>query len=587
MAARQLARCFMPISVIITGLIVISYHDSSYANENRSQPANSGGLQRAEDAFKRQNYDHAIVLLRAHLRRNTRDFHAWNLLAASYYHTGLPQRALRHFRNVYRHSPNKSYNLFYQGLCYQLLQQPARARVALTNSARFIDKYGSRATFELALMEYNARDNEKATYWLNLYRQRYPQGEFISTVNDMVRSISQGTFISDIEGNIKPDMERALFRYNRYSLSERPHFWFVQLGSNYEDSTQRVPTQTGATESRPVVSYQLHANAGAGIGPIRAGDSLAWAGYTYRQEWNTDPDRIKLWQDDPFDTEHQALRTDVMERTHQVFGDYRRSLSDNLFLGLYGRFDFVRGGSSLFASSDGPVTQRTARIAERNVFIPWIGINYLENYYTLFYLYFRKEINADFPQFSNQTYDLFESDTPHLSYGISHSMIFPQHNLTVNIEAFLYEFVYNDIWLDYSRLGAIIAARYEFYPRFLANAIVGFYDDTYQVPRLKQASCSFVPSDGEGRTEASSIPVSCAREDSGQMMGIGLQWNLSQFRRLEFSYLQVTNKNSQQNVYDKTSSTFLVTATFAFPSVERVARYVERFADTAFTKEAE
>jgi hypothetical protein len=51
--------------------------------------------------------------------------------------------------------------------------------------------------------------------------------------------------------------------------------------------------------------------------------------------------------------------------------------------------------------------------------------------------------------------------------------------------------------------------------------------------------------------------------------------------------LLVKNQNPKQKEYEDQIRRMQVTYTLAFPSVKRVARFVDRFADTAFTKEAE
>jgi hypothetical protein len=66
---------------------------------------------------------------------------------------------------------------------------------------------------------------------------------------------------------------------------------------------------------------------------------------------------------------------------------------------------------------------------------------------------------------------------------------------------------------------------------------------------------------------------------------IGGYWNYSQFHRIAAYYLYVENKNGDQKVYDETKSTIYFVATMAFPSVKRVLRFVDRFADSAFTKD--
>jgi hypothetical protein len=197
-------------------------------------------------------------------------------------------------------------------------------------------------------------------------------------------------------------------------------------------------------------------------------------------------------------------------------------------------------------------------------------------------------LNALTDEYSNKSYSIFGGDELVMSYGITHNMEFPKNKLRVNIEAFQYEFIYNDFWLDYNRLGAIVAAEYEFYPKFFVRGLVGFYTDVYIRDRLKQKQCAFVES-GEGLSSggASDFPKTCQRTDTGQLMEVAGFWNYSQFHRLEGAIKSISNSNPSLKVFDKSKYTMEFRLTWAFPNAERVIRYVDRFADSAFTKEAE
>lgn len=461
-------------------------------------------------------------------------------------------------------------------------------------AARFTDEYGARATFELAVNEYNAKRYDKASYWIRLYQQRYPRGTAIPVLNKMAQSISGNYHLPDIQGNKKPDMEKALFRYNKYSLSPNPHYWFVQLGSIFDFGSAREPDQNqNKIKTVETQEYALLANAGVGMGPIKQNDALAFGGYTYRQRWNTEAARINTFFEDFTDIEYFPFRGDLLIRSHELYGDYRQRVKDNIFFGVFGRLEMEFGGSSLIPGPEQPEVKSTTRISDTTLLIPWVGISYLDNYYTLFYLYLRKSLNSVNFEFSNKTYSLFGDDEFVMSFGISHNMDFPKKKLKVNAEAFQYEFIYNDYWLDYTRTGAIFAAEYEFYPRFFVRGLLGFYSDVYQLPTIKQNQCAYNsgPADsGEGGElflTDSEDPLRCPRTDEGRLYGVGGHWNYSQFHRVEVSFTHVSNSNAKLKVYDRTKNTILFRLTWAFPSAQRVIRYVDRFADSAFTNEIE
>jgi hypothetical protein len=106
----------------------------------------------------------------------------------------------------------------------------------------------------------------------------------------------------------------------------------------------------------------------------------------------------------------------------------------------------------------------------------------------------------------------------------------------------------------------------------------------YQIGRLKFGSCSNQPS---STGAADSQPIQCQRTDSGLMYQVGGYWNWTQFMRLSGNYLVVTNSNPKQKEFAGSKQSFNVAFTMAFPSVKRVDRFVNRFADSAFTKEAD
>src|SRR5690606_2057886 len=104
----------------------------------------------ARAKFQAQKYDEAIEYYRQHLRRSPRDYNAWNQIGAAYYHTGLPRRGLRYLKQVERKTAEKSYNYYYQGLCYTAIGYNKKAKEYFAYAAsRFTDEYGSRSTYEM------------------------------------------------------------------------------------------------------------------------------------------------------------------------------------------------------------------------------------------------------------------------------------------------------------------------------------------------------------------------------------------------------------------------------------------------------
>jgi tetratricopeptide (TPR) repeat protein len=536
--------------------------------------------------FSEQKYDAAITEYRKHLRKSPSDYETWDQLGAAYYHTGLPKRGLRYLKQVQRKTPNRSYNYFYQGLCYVAITNGRRARQYFSFvAARYGDEYADRAAFELALLEYKAKDVNRARYALSYYQQRFPGGIYRSQADRMSQSLNAGVWLPDIEGTAKPDMEKALFKYNSLSFGEFPHYWFAQLGGSYSQLSGKEPAPGGQLKDKQLDNFGLLATTGIGAGPLREGSTTAFVGYTYRQQWLTDRDRLDDFGAAP-SVAYFPFRADLLERRHQIYGDFRRDVFSSFYFGLFGRFELIRIGSSLFPSPDPQDFQVSQNVAQTMLFIPWIGFSYLENFRTLGYFYFRHQYNEDSKEHSNQTYEIGGQSVLSPSMGLSHSMEFPAYDLAVDIEIFKYQFTYNDAWLDYDRLGFIAGADHELIPDWNIQALVGMYQDQYISRRPKTGKCKTVAKP-EGESVGSDVVSKCQRNDSGILMQAGIQWNWTQFRRLAFQAQFVENKSPNLLEFDESKTSFLGTFTYAFPSVKRIQRFVDRFADTAFTKEAE
>jgi hypothetical protein len=195
----------------------------------------------------------------------------------------------------------------------------------------------------------------------------------------------------------------------------------------------------------------------------------------------------------------------------------------------------------------------------------------------------RKELSSDIPEYSNKTFDFF-SGSPTLSMGLTQYVGIPQYRVDLSLEFFKYEFIYNDYWLDFSRIGGIFRARAEFIDDLFVQAYLGMYTDSFLVPVLKQDTCRFVARGPRTESE-SKDPKQCLRTDNGTMFNIGLYYSYSQFTRFDFSFTSVQNAVPTQEAYDRSTSRILFSATMAFPSTDRAFKYLNRYTETAFRKE--
>ena len=121
--------------------------------------------------------------------------------------------------------------------------------------------------------------------------------------------------------------------------------------------------------------------------------------------------------------------------------------------------------------------------------------------------------------------------------------------------------------------------------------MIGYYKDEYILDRIKTTTCgqevTGLENPNEQATSGAITPRSCPRVDTGTLFQASVQWSLNQFQRVSGQIQLVENKNPEQKEFNESTMSFEFALTMAFPSVKRVTRFVDRYADNAFTKEAE
>lgn len=598
MTIQQLMKFFLElplspsIGVLSVGLLtsIALICPNAHAAPSNSTKERGNAEKRAYDEFIKKNYEKAIPLYQSYLKDAPQDTGAANQLGASYYHIGLPKKALLIFKRVERRTKERSYNFFYQGLSYAALKRRTKAGYYFQYAAQYGDEYAARATFELSVLSYNSQKFADARHWAAVYIQRFPGGNQRKAAEQLIGAIDQGIPLSDIKGTEYPNVEASFYRYNSYSIINSPHYWYIQIGGNYVEKTGFSPSGINKIRASEEIRTSFIANVGIGAGPYKKGASTAWAGYNYKQNWVTDEDRIKTYFDEWTDFSYQPYRPDLLERRHQIYGDFRQDLGHGFFLGTFARLEFARIGSKYIPSPEDADLRRVLKISDTTLLIPWVGATYYRDFRSVFYMYMRKELNADAPETSNKTYNLgINGQEKAFSLGLSNAFPFEQYDIELGLDLFQYEFIYNDRWLDYTRRGFIVSFDDEFYRGVHADVLFGIYQDRYQLDRIKVGGCDSEP---EGETsgvkppsDGATVPENCPRKDTGMLYQLGIYWNMSQFYRLAGYYSNVVNKNAEQRVYDDSKTTYLVMFTMAFPSVKRVMRFVDRFSDSAFTKD--
>lgn len=544
---------------------------------------NTSVLAKAQSEFANGAWDSAITLYKKHLRSVPSDYTAWNQLSASYYHSGQITLALRTLRKVANTSPDRSFNYFYQGMCLAVLGLENEANKYWQYASNWTDEFGARATFEMGLSAYNSTDNTRSGQLLSLYLQKFPKGSDAESAKTLLKSITAGTKIEDVKGFERPDREAEIYKYHRWSLFQIPHFWMVQLGSQNSESSGYEPKSDKTIDKVSTADGIIQVIASIGLGPNRNKGYTSFAGYTYKQNWITEANAFPDWVANGFSLESFPMNGDFLERSHQFFGDFRRSIGSQFFFGSYARLEFTRVGSTFFPNADPSSLKVVTSEKDTQLLIPWAGYAWSATSRSMLSLYLRKEIHNESLEHSNKTFDLTgSSGQPAISLNLSHAQDFPTKKIEATLDAFQYEFIYNDFWLDYTRQGFVAAADLTIYNKFGGEALVGLYRDHYKVPHIKTGSCK---SSSIEESDAAPPHVACTRSDSGSMFQLGLYYQKSQFLRFSLGGLFIEN-GSNMKVFSSSKKIYQGSVLWAFPGTKRVSKMTGRFADAAFTKDS-
>lgn len=518
--------------------------------------------------------------LRKILRESKKNYQAWDLLAVSYFHSGLPKRALKILRFSEFKTKNQDYNSYYQGLAYNALKNTKNARKYFQKVAVSRSNYAGPATFELVVSYYNSRKRQKAMEWVQYYLSKFPNGRYVSKALKIRDNLVEKKFNKKIEGIAKPNMEKALFRYSPLSLMDDPHFWYLNFGGDIKLETGKELTTDGNLKDRNDQIFKLNLKAGFGLGPVREKSITAFGGYEYAQYWYSTDERLNFFIKEPsFD--YFPFRPDLMVRDHKFYGDLRLELTDHWFSGAYIEYKLSTLGWSLGGPEEINISESSTLIRNDNAFIPWTGISWNKNSRTLFYLFFKKSVDEIEPELSSKSY-LFDG-APALSLGLSHTSSFPNTKTTLYAEFFLYEFIYNDPYKDFNRLGGFWVLSHVIFPTLEIDISFSYFQDNYIEARLKPENCRSTPTSDNNNSSNLQI-VKCPVTQVGYMIEPQLNWAYKQFYKFftKFQFVSSNNENIEELAYTQTN--FMAGITIAFPSVKRITRYGERFSDKSLTK---
>ncbi|MGE0174243.1 MAG: tetratricopeptide repeat protein [Oligoflexales bacterium] len=543
---------------------------------------NAQTLNEANDAFAKGQFDSATRLYRTHLRDNPEDYNAWTLLGATYYETGQFKKALSVLKRTEKKLGLLPTNFYYQGMCYRALNKRLRSKRAFTKASIYNDAYAKAAIFQLIATEYKDQNKKLASYWIDQYVARFPDGEHIAIISELKQSLAVNKFDYKIEQDLpSPDNNKALFKYSKYSLFNYPHYWFSGIGFLNTFGTQNNPHPQKGLEKEEKSTNELDFEAGIGVGPFVEGNSQTFVGYHYTQNWVSDEDRIKTYFDDPLDFAYFPYRSDLLTRRHRLLADFKKKTNKYFYFGLFAAYEFARSGSTFFPVPDeNKALKQTLNVSRTSLVVPWVGLEYNSNNRSMLYMYFEKEIDSELPEFSNKTYNFNQSSIDKsFSLGVKHRMDLPQFDTGIEAEFFRYDYTYNDYWLDYQRTGFLLTVEHEVISEVTAIGMVGTFQDVYDAKYLRSKSCSGVVT--ASTTQAGDIHQ-CARNDAGLVYKLNLAWTYTPTKRIEgfISYVEV--KNPELQVFDRTDFTLGLMFTFSFPQADSNLVHKQSWGDTKF-----
>ena len=575
---------FLVVITILTGLVSSGL---SFAKIPRE----------AANALSEKKYEQAIGHLRTYLRKNRGDFTNWSILGLAYYHSGQPRQALKYLKYSEDKTKDRPTNHFFQGLSYLALGNSIFAERYFEKLSYSKNTWTESALVELIMISYHDRKEEEAISRLKRYFMKYPKGNYYAKMIRVRESLENHTYDKSLQGYARPDLERAQYKYSALSLFDYPHFWFIGLGGGVNNYSFQIPkSESTGNYFAPSASQDtfLKFRTTLGIGPIKQRSTSLVAGYSYDQTWFTTDERLDIFMKDYTDYAWQPFRTDLLQRDHQFFLDLKSEFQSSFYAGLYVARTYSRMGSRLSGPEQTGV-EESLPLSDETVSVPWIGWQASKNLKLIWYWYLEKNLNYESDDLSYKTYSFSLSKMP-VSLGLSTTLDIPSIKAGIRLDAFHYELIYNDPYLDNTRNGGLISFNHTLFPTFDVNVSAGYYVDKYIEPIVKSLGCgpskSLPPSGDSGGSLVDGLPdvptptvvtdttpKFCSRKDNGLMFSAQASWSYTQYNRVFFAFRKISNQNSSQKENQFEKLTIIGGISLAFPSMNKVLRYIERFAD--------
>jgi len=536
---------------------------------------------KAQRAFSNKFYKKSINLYKKYIKIKNNDYYAINQIGVAYYHINRSVLSIRYLKLSQNKIKNKSFNYYYQSLCYKNLNKKTLSMQYLTLATRHPpDKYSALAMYSLGKEYYKRKKWKQAKKWFKKYLRKFPKAYYAQKIKKILHKLSKGKHIAFDLNDAKSRKRRMLFYENHeLSLLSIPNYWFLHLGGNYNLLSSLVPETVGGLSENQILQHAMIMNVGFGLGPFRSINNTLVIGYGYRQAWEVDQERFITFMHTP------GIKTwpyafDLMVRQHQIILDYHYHIIKNLFIGIFLRKEYLYLGTKLFAGQQAKdtSTDQVISIGDTILAIPWIGWEYLRYQKSLLYLYLHRYINKQEKVRSNQSYGFGVQETDALSLGFAHITNIPSFGMSLTADLFYYNFIFNDFWLDYQRKGGLLGLSFPIVSGFYVQLKLGLYEDDYLKDALRFYKCDRLPVDQFREIKKTRNIKRCPRKNLGFMIRGRIVLNFNQYQRIKVAYEYISSKSTtKQEEFNESGMMIKIIYTIAFPSVSEISRFTNRY----------
>ncbi|WP_234996169.1 hypothetical protein [Pseudobacteriovorax antillogorgiicola] len=322
--------------------------------------------------------------------------------------------------------------------------------------------------------------------------------------------------------------ETSLESYELLSIPDSRVGWFSNMGSHYKNTSSQSPTE----------DRSFKGSADETITPfVKLGLDYSYLGLKYtRLEFQYGyqfamSDNGSQWAEG---LNLDALNQRVLNRSHHLGATGTYQLHD-FELGLESYLVLARSGLNTLSTSDGQ-SKLESRSTERFSVYPQLSYRWLDHRFSI-----KSVLMQDYNEVLEYlSFKTFGNDN--LSLALAHEFTF-RYGLTVQSELLSVDYTFNDPLLNRTRQAIQISLSQPFMKDLLAHLQLALFRDEFSAGRFESQVNT-----GLGTNGISPSLIKSDRNDQGQLLAVGLNWNL---KGLElYSKLQYINVDADSQAND-------------------------------------